>query len=260
MTGHRARKRFGQHFLHDPGVLRRIVDTIDPHPGEHVVEIGPGRGAMTLPVLERCGRMTAIELDRDLIAPLLGRAQGVGQLEVIEADALTVDFSSLAGDAGGLRLIGNLPYNVSTPLLFHVLGAAGSLRDAHFMLQKEVVDRMVAPPGTKTYGRLTVMLAAACTPEKLFDIGPGAFQPPPKVMSSFVRLVPHSTPPFPLPDADRYAQFVSRAFSMRRKTLRNALKGLVTAADIEAAGYDPGARPETLSPAGFAALAAIPTT
>ncbi len=253
MTAHRPRKRFGQNFLHDPAVLDRIVAAIDPRPGDRVVEIGPGQGALTLPVLARCGRMTAIELDRDLVEPLRQRAASVGELEIVQADALDVDYAALPGQ-GPLRLIGNLPYNISTPLLFHVLDAAGCLRDAHFMLQKEVVDRMVAGPGTKTYGRLSIMLAAACSAEKLFDIGPGAFRPPPKVMSSVVRLVPHAEPPFPIPDPARFAGLVGRAFSMRRKTLRNALKGWVTEADLEAAGIDPGARPETVPPAGFAAL------
>lgn len=255
MTGHRPRKRFGQHFLHDPAVLARIVSAIDPRPGERIVEIGPGQGALTLPVLERCGKMTAIELDRDLVRPLLARAETVGDLEIIAADALEVDYSALPGE-GPLRLIGNLPYNISTPLLFRVLESASVLRDAHFMLQKEVVDRMVAAPGSKVYGRLTVMLAAACSPERLFDVGPGAFQPPPRVVSSVVRLVPHAEPPFAVPDPGRFARLVAQAFSMRRKTLRNALKGFVTAAAIEQAGIDPQARPETVSPAGFAALAA----
>ena len=256
MTGHRPRKRFGPHFLHDPAVLERIVAAIDPHPGERIVEIGPGQGALTLPVLRRCGRMTAIELDRDLVGPLLARAASVGELDIIQADALDVDYAALPG-SGPLRLIGNLPYNISTPLLFRVLESAGELRDAHFMLQKEVVDRMVAAPGSKVYGRLTVMLAAACTPERLFDIGPGAFRPPPRVTSSVVRLVPHAAPPFAVPDPERFARLVARAFSMRRKTIRNAVKGFVSPGAIAQAGIDPQARPETLAPADFAALAAI---
>jgi 16S rRNA (adenine1518-N6/adenine1519-N6)-dimethyltransferase len=257
MTGHRPRKRFGQHFLHDPAVLARIVAAIDPRPGERIVEIGPGQGALTLPVLKRSGRLTAIELDRDLLGPLRARAEPLGELEVIAADALDVDYSALPGE-GPLRLIGNLPYNISTPLLFQILESADALRDAHFMLQKEVVDRMVALPGSKVYGRLTVMLAAACAPERLFDIGPGAFQPPPRVTSSLVRLVPHADAPFSVSDPERFARLVSQAFSMRRKTLRNALKGFVTASEIEKAGIDPQARPETVTPAGFAALAAAP--
>ena len=256
MTGHRPRKRFGQHFLHDPAVLARIVAAIDPRPGEHIVEIGPGQGALTLPVLARCGKMTAIELDRDLVDPLLARAASVGELNIVRADALDVDYAALPG-SGPLRLIGNLPYNLSTPLLFRVLESAAALRDAHFMLQKEVVDRMVAAPGNKVYGRLTVMLAAGCSAERLFDIGPGAFRPPPRVMSSVVRLVPHAEPPFFVSDPERFSRLVSQAFSMRRKTLRNALKGFVSASEIENAGIDPRARPETVSPAGFAALAAV---
>jgi 16S rRNA (adenine1518-N6/adenine1519-N6)-dimethyltransferase len=253
----RARKRFGQHFLHDPGVLARIVAAIDPRPGERVVEIGPGRGALTLPLLERCGRLEAIEIDRDLVPLLAARAAGVGELVVHVADALEFDFTALRGDGPRLRVCGNLPYNISTPLLFHLLDARDAIADMHFMLQKEVVDRIVAPPGGKSYGRLTVMLAAACRAEALLRVGRGAFQPPPAVDSAVVRLVPHGGTPFPLPDPDRFARVVAAAFSMRRKTLRNSLRGLVDAGAFEAAGVDAGRRPETLSPAEFGALAAL---
>ena len=234
----RARKRFGQHFLHDPGVLGRIVAAIDPRPGERIVEIGPGRGALTLPLLERCGRVEVIEIDRDLVPVLRERAAGLGELVVHEADVLEVDFASLHGGGARLRVCGNLPYNISTPLLFHLLESRAVIADMHFMLQKEVVDRIVAPPGGKTYGRLTVMLAAACSSEALFRVGRGAFQPPPAVDSAVVRLVPHEVDPFPLPDPARFARVVAAAFSMRRKTLRNSLRGLVDAAKFASAGID----------------------
>jgi 16S rRNA (adenine1518-N6/adenine1519-N6)-dimethyltransferase len=253
----RARKRFGQHFLHDPGVLRRIVEAIDPRPGERLVEIGPGRGALTLPLLARCGRLEAIEIDRDLAPLLAQKAAGAGELVVHEADALEVDFAALRGDGPKLRVCGNLPYNISTPLLFHLVESRASISDMHFMLQKEVVDRIVAPPGGKTYGRLTVMLAASCAATALFRVGRGAFQPPPAVDSAVVRLVPHASAPFPLPDPDRFARVVAAAFSMRRKTIRNGLRGLVDAGQFAAAGIDAGRRPETLAPAEFARLAAL---
>jgi 16S rRNA (adenine1518-N6/adenine1519-N6)-dimethyltransferase len=253
----RARKRFGQHFLHDPGVLRRIVEAIDPRPDERIVEIGPGRGALTLPLLERCGRLEVIEIDRDLAAHLPGLAAGRGELVVHEADVLDVDFAALHGGGQRLRVCGNLPYNISTPLLFRLLESRAVIADMHFMLQKEVVDRMVAPPGGKEYGRLTVMLAAACRAQALFRVGRGAFQPPPAVDSAVVRLVPHLGDPFPLPDPVRFARVVAAAFSKRRKTLRNSLRGLIDAQQIAAAGIDAERRPETLAPAEFARLAAL---
>ena len=252
-----ARKRFGQHFLHDPGVLARIVAAIDPKPGERLVEIGPGRGALTLPLLDRCGRLEAVEIDRDLAPALRAAAAGRGELVVHEADVLEVDFRALHGGGGKLRVCGNLPYNISTPLLFHLLEAREVIADMHFMLQKEVVDRLVAPPGGKTYGRLTVMVAAACAATALFRVGRGAFQPPPAVDSAVVRLVPHAADPFPLPDRARFARIVAAAFSMRRKTLRNSLRGLVDAAQFAAAGVAAERRPETLAPAEFARLAAL---
>lgn len=251
---HRARKRFGQHFLHDPGIIGRIVDAIRPVPGERLIEIGPGEGALTLPLLARGARMTVVELDRDLAARLRDRPEAGHALEVVEGDALKVDLARLAAPGEQLRLVGNLPYNVSTPLLFRFIAQSELIRDMHFMLQREVVERMAAGPGSKAYGRLSVMLAAACRVEPLFDIGPGAFRPPPRVWSSVVRLEPWADPPFPLPDPARYAEVVRHAFGQRRKTLRNALGGLVDEATIRAAGIDPGARAETLPPAAFARL------
>lgn len=253
---HRPRKRFGQHFLHDQRVIGKILAAIAPRAGEFLLEIGPGLGAISLPLLERCGALTAIELDRDVIPELQASAAGKGALHIIQADALKTDISALAPPGGKLRLVGNLPYNISTPLLFHFLESADRVADMHFMLQKEVVERMAASPGGKEYGRLTVMLAARCKVQPLFNIGSGAFRPPPKVESSFVRLTPHLAPPFPIPDPARFARIVTGAFSHRRKTLRNALAGLVDEAAIRAAGIDPGARPETLSAEDYARLTA----
>jgi len=253
---HAPRKRFGQHFLHDPAVIERIVDAVNPVPGERLVEIGPGEGALTLPLLRRGAHLTVIELDRDLAARLAARPEAGTSLTVIQGDALRVDLAALAGDAAPLRLVGNLPYNISTPLLFRFIQQAPVIEDMHFMLQREVVERMTAGPGSKIYGRLSVMIAVACRAEALFDIGPGAFRPPPKVWSSIVRLVPWREPPFPVPDPQRFAEVVRRAFGQRRKTLRNALAGLVDVETIRAVGCDPGARAETLPPGDFARLAA----
>jgi len=258
-AAHRPRKRFGQHFLHDPSVIARIVAAIDPRPGERLVEIGPGLGALTLPLLDRAGRLEVVELDRDVIPQLVARARGHGELVVHEADALEFDFAALAGPGPPLRLCGNLPYNISTPLLFHLLEAHAAIADMHFMLQKEVVARMAAVPSTRAYGRLTVMLAVHCAVERLFDVGPGAFRPPPRVESSVVRLRPHREPPFAIADPARFAAVVAAAFGQRRKTLRNALAAHVAPAGFDAAGIDPGRRAETLTPAEFAHLAATPS-
>ncbi|HEX7349058.1 MAG TPA: 16S rRNA (adenine(1518)-N(6)/adenine(1519)-N(6))-dimethyltransferase RsmA [Rhodanobacteraceae bacterium] len=251
----RPKKSFGQHFLHERGVIERIVAAIAPKPDNRIVEIGPGEGALTLPLLHAAGKLTAIELDGELIDPLLARANDVGTLEIIHADVLQVDLTQLAG-AGKLRLAGNLPYYVSSPILFHCLAHADAIIDMHFMLQKEVVDRMAAAPGSKVYGRLSVMLQLACRVEPLLRVAPGAFRPPPKVESAVVRLTPLPTqqrPPAMLAaDIDRV---VRAAFSQRRKTLSNALKPLLDAAAIRAAGIDPQARAEAIAPAGFIALA-----
>jgi 16S rRNA (adenine1518-N6/adenine1519-N6)-dimethyltransferase len=256
-VSHRPRKRFGQHFLHDPAVIGRIVDAIAPVAGARLVEIGPGEGALTFPLLARGARLTVIELDRDLAAELAARPEAGDTLAVVQADALKIPLAELAAAGERLRLVGNLPYNVSTPLLFRFIAQAGVIKDMHFMLQREVVERMAAPPGSKTYGRLSVMLAAACRVEALFDIGPGAFRPPPRVWSSVVRLVPWREPPFPLPDPARFSEVVRRAFGQRRKTLRNALSGLVEEEAIRAAGCDPGIRAEMLPAEAFGRLAAI---
>jgi 16S rRNA (adenine1518-N6/adenine1519-N6)-dimethyltransferase len=251
---HRPRKRFGQHFLHDPGILRRIVAAIAPRPGQHIVEIGPGEGAMTLPLLREAGKLTAIELDRDLIEPLRDKARGIGELAIVHADVLTVDFTALA-QGGTIRLVGNLPYNISTPILFHCLDHAAAIADMHFMLQKEVVDRMAAAPGSKTYGRLSVMLQLRCAVEPLLKVPPGAFRPPPKVDSAVVRLTPLPASALPEVDFAAIGNIVRAAFGQRRKTLSNALSGMLDARAIAAAGIDPRARAEQLPPAGFVALA-----
>lgn len=249
-----ARKRFGQHFLHDPGVIERIVRAIDPQPGDRLVEIGPGRGALTGALLDAHVKLDAIEIDRGLAAELRDRYADVASFTLHEADALAVDFGALARRLGGpLRIVGNLPYNISTPLLFHLLEHRAHLVDLHVMLQKEVVERMCARPGTGEYGRLTVMLAPWVRVERLFDVGPGAFQPPPRVWSAVARVGVRREPAFDVDE--RFAAVVQAAFSQRRKTLRNALRRLADAHAFEAAHIDPGARPETLTPEQFGALA-----
>ena len=254
IRSHVPRKRFGQHFLRDADVIRRIVQTIGPEPEHSMVEIGPGLGALTVPLLKRLERLQVVELDRDVIPPLQAVCAPFGDLRVHQVDALTVNFSQLRVDDRPLRLVGNLPYNISTPLLFHLLNYAASIQDMYFMLQKEVVERMSASPGDSTYGRLSVMLQYRCDVLALFAVGPGAFQPPPKVASAFVRLVPHRRPPVEVHDEARFAEVVRQAFSQRRKTLRNALRPLLSAQQIEAAGIDPSVRPQTLTIKEFAVL------
>jgi 16S rRNA (adenine1518-N6/adenine1519-N6)-dimethyltransferase len=249
-----ARKRFGQHFLHDRSVLDRIVSEVAPQPGQALVEIGPGRGALTERLVGKSRTLDAVEIDRDLAALLRQRYAGAAGFQMHETDALDFDFAALARARGGrLRVIGNLPYNISTPLLFHVVAAHEHIDDMHVMLQKEVIDRIVAAPGSGEYGRLTVMLAPWIEARHLFDVGPGAFTPAPRVWSAVARLSVRREPAFAVPGT--FARTVSAAFSQRRKTLRNALKSLMDAQSIVSAGIDPGVRPETLSPAQFAALA-----
>jgi 16S rRNA (adenine1518-N6/adenine1519-N6)-dimethyltransferase len=251
----RARKRFGQHFLHDPAVIDRIIAAIDPRPGQALVEIGPGRGALTGALLAAGSGLDVVEIDRDLAQGLRERYAAHSGLVVHEADALEFDWAALARARGApLRLIGNLPYNISTPLLFRLLEHAGSIEDMHFMLQREVVKRIVAAPGTASYGRLGVMLAPRVEATELLSVGPGAFQPPPKVWSAVVRLAPRPAPP-PWAANPHYGALVMAAFGQRRKTLRNALAALLSAEQIRAAGIDPGARAETLSAAQFGQLA-----
>lgn len=247
-----ARKRFGQHFLHDPGVIARLVDLINPQPGEQIIEIGPGHGALTLPLLTRTGQMRAIELDRDLIVPLQQRAASAGDLVIHQADALRANYADLA-QGRPVRLVGNLPYNISSPLLFKLLTSDAQIVDMHFMLQREVVDRMVALPGSRGYGRLTVAVAVHAQATQIMRVGAGAFQPPPKVESAVVRLLPR-TPDFSIVDMAVFNRLLAQAFSQRRKTLRNALSGLVNAEQFRLSGIDAGLRAEALAPADFAAL------
>jgi len=252
---HRPRKRFGQNFLHDPAVIARIVGAVKPRPGERIVEIGPGRGAITGALLQAAGRLDAVELDRDLIEPLARRCSGLGELTIHSADALKFDLCGLADTGERLRLVGNLPYNISTPLLFRFLGQSECIRDMHFMLQKEVVERITATPGSKTYGRLSVMVQVYCRAEALFIIRPGAFQPPPKVDSAFLRLSPYRPRPHPVLDPAFLSRLVESAFSQRRKTLRNSLKGLFSADQLQAEDIDPGQRAEELAVEAFVRLA-----
>jgi len=270
-TAHRARKRFGQHFLHDPNVLESIVAAVAPNADDHLVEIGPGRGALTRLLLQAQaggraatealpgggnGALDAIEIDRDLVALLRSESDlnAWPRFTVHEVDALEYDFTRLAHERGGkLRIVGNLPYNISTPLLFHLLEHAAVIEDLHIMLQKEVIARMAAQPNEDDYGRLTVMLAPWVTVEHLFDVGPGAFKPPPRVWSAVARLTVRPEPAFAV--SPHFAPLVAEAFSHRRKTLRNALRSRVSVEQIESCGLDPGVRPETLSPQAFNDLA-----
>jgi len=254
VTRHVARKRFGQHFLVDEGVVAAIVRAITPRPGEALVEIGPGLGAMTQPLLERCGALTVIELDRDLAARLRRRPG----LDVVEADVLTVDFAALAARLGRpLRVVGNLPYNISTPILFHLLGAVADVADQHFMLQKEVVERMTAAPGGKDYGRLSVMLQWRYDVEAVLDVPPEAFDPPPRVDSAVVRMTPLPTPP--AVDVARLSELVGVAFSQRRKLLRHTL-GRWLEQQAVGAGFDLQRRAEEVPVAQYVELAAQATT
>jgi 16S rRNA (adenine1518-N6/adenine1519-N6)-dimethyltransferase len=252
----RARKRLGQHFLHDPAVIVRIVDAIGPTSNDLVVEIGGGLGALTGPLLTRLDHLHVIEADARMVAVLEQLARS-DRLSVHHADALAFSLDSLGAGPGQLRIVGNLPYNISTPLLFHFLRYRESIQDMHLMLQREVVERMTARPGTKQYGRLTIMLAGWTRIERCFDIGPGAFRPPPKVWSTVVRIVPRATARFPIADEAAFRRLVALAFSMRPKTLRRILKGTLSEADIVSAGFNPTARPETLSPEDFARLSEL---
>jgi 16S rRNA (adenine1518-N6/adenine1519-N6)-dimethyltransferase len=251
---HQPRKRFGQHFLEDDNVILRLVELIAPTKEQHVVEIGPGHGALTLPVLRKTGKLDAVELDRDLIPTLRARAKDIGTLTIHEADALKFDFGALAANAQPLRIIGNLPYNISTPLIFHLLEFAPQITDMHFMLQKEVVDRLAAEKGTSDYGRLSIMVQYYCQVSALFDVPPEAFNPPPKVNSSIVRIVPYRTLPFIANDYGFFQNLVKQAFGQRRKTLRNCLKKLVSDEDWQRLTIDSKLRPEQLTVADYVEL------
>jgi 16S rRNA (adenine1518-N6/adenine1519-N6)-dimethyltransferase len=256
MKGHRPRRRFGQNFLADPHYVDRIVAAIDPARGDNIVEIGPGLGALTGRLIERSGRITAIEIDRDLAARI--RAEHpLGALHLEVADALEFDFASL-GDA--LRVVGNLPYNISSPLLFRIAAHRVQLRDVHVMLQREVVARMVAKPGTPEYGRLSVMLQSVFGIERLFGVPAGAFRPAPKVESAVARLTPLRENEPAIANRELFSKIVTAAFGKRRKTLRNALAGIADQATLERCGIDPSDRGETLSVADFVQLANTITT
>lgn len=253
MNQHGAKKRFGQHFLHDPAVIRRIVDAVDPRPGDHLIEIGPGRGAITAPILARSGRLKVVEIDPDVIAELQAVCEQHSGLEIHLADALKTDYAALAPTGEPIRLLGNLPYNISTPLLFHLLGQSALVQDMTFMLQKEVVDRMVAQPGGKDYGRLSVSLAARADVHALFEVGKGAFNPPPQVESAVVQILPRA-PSFEVHDWKRFDLIVSAAFSQRRKQLANSLKQWVSPQQLRALDIDPKLRAESLAPEQFARI------
>ena len=255
MTGGRRRKRLGHHFLHDPRVIDRIISAISPERRTPIVDIGPGRGALTLPLLKRTGLLYVIEIDAGLAGELQARCAGIGDLRIYIADALRFDFSKLGADK--LKVVGNLPYSVSTPLLFHLLAQAGSISEMIFMLQREVVARMCAPAGSHDYGRLSVMIQSRCDVTELFDVGRGAFSPPPRVDSAVVRLVPNEKFANSLKDAALFAQVVKLAFGQRRKKLRNAMKELLPHADaaLAEAGVSPDVRAEEVTVQQFGMIA-----
>ncbi|MBU3020974.1 16S rRNA (adenine(1518)-N(6)/adenine(1519)-N(6))-dimethyltransferase RsmA [Aestuariibacter sp. A3R04] len=257
--GHTARKRFGQNFLHDDYVIGNIVSAINPQDGENLVEIGPGLGALTDPVCEEVSKLTVVELDRDLAERLRHHPFHGKKLTVIERDALKLDFSSLLADLpnpmGKLRVFGNLPYNISTPLMFHLFSFASIVQDMHFMLQKEVVNRLAAGPGSKSYGRLSVMAQYYCAVVPVLHVPPGAFKPPPKVDSAVVKLIPHPAPPVEVSSVKLLEKVCAAAFNQRRKTIRNSLSEWVSEEELTAVGLSPTARAETLSLEDFAAVA-----
>ncbi len=255
---HRARKRFGQNFLHDPGVIQRILRAINPKPGQQIVEIGPGQGALTESLLNGAESLDVVELDRDLI-PILKLRFGLNpEFRIHNADALAFDFSQLGlteDGANPLRIVGNLPYNISTPLLFHLLTFNERIADMHFMLQKEVVQRMAAGPDDKHYGRLGIMIQYYCKVDYLFDVGPGAFNPPPKVDSAIVRLTPYKELPVPCQSVKTLEHVVRTTFNQRRKTLRNTLKNDVSEQELIDLGIEPTLRPERLGLDSFVKIA-----
>ncbi|MFP4336103.1 MAG: 16S rRNA (adenine(1518)-N(6)/adenine(1519)-N(6))-dimethyltransferase RsmA [Wenzhouxiangella sp.] len=255
MQPHRPRKRFGQHFLVDHQIIERLVRAIAPRPDERLLEIGPGEGVLTRPLLAAGAEVTAVELDRDLAASLADRLGQPPRLDIVQGDILATDVAALAG-AEKLRVVGNLPYNISTPILFYLFDQLPAIGDMHFMLQKEVVDRLVAEPGGRDYGRLSVMAGFFCRMDWLFDVPPEAFRPPPKVVSAIVRLRPKTLTGLDLQRLPGLDAIVRQAFGQRRKTLRNSLRSLLDEAAIKAAGIDPGTRPERLSLDQFLALAA----
>ena len=259
MSGERAphaRKRFGQNFLTDSAVVERIIRAINPKAGDQIVEIGPGHAVLTLPLLASGAKLHLLEIDRELGTSLQKIVASHDHAFLHVGDALSMDFAAICGGRP-FRLVGNLPYNISTPLLFHALKWIGLIRDMHFMLQREVVERMAAAPGAKAWGRLSIMCQYHCAVTPLFSVPPEAFSPSPRVHSTFVRLLPHAIPPVEIESMDAFQRLVGQAFTMRRKTLRNCLRGLLEPAQIESAGIDPRLRPEALGLKEFAALARL---
>jgi len=254
---HRARKRFGQHFLTATDVISDIVDAVGANSGDTLVEIGPGLGAITIPLAATGAELHAIEFDRDLVAPLRQKFAGFDNVTIHQADALSFDYASLGDD---LRIVSNLPYNISTPVLFRLIEYKKHIRDLYLMLQKEVVNRIAASPGSKSYGRLTIMLGCHMQVQTLFDVPPEAFSPPPKVMSGVVALRPLPDAAFDVADSKVLAALVARAFSKRRKTIRNALQGSADASQLDEAGIDPSIRAEQIPIARWVALANIIAT
>lgn len=246
MTNHRPRKRFGQNFLQDSSVLFEILAAINARETDQIIEIGPGTGALTGSLLSQCHHLDVVEIDRDLAAHLDIRFSHSENLSIHCKDALNMNFSDFKTSTKKIRIIGNLPYNISTPLLFHLLEQQVCIQDMHFMLQKEVVDRICAKPGSKAFGKLSIMMQFHCKTEKLFDVLPHSFKPAPKVTSAFIRLVPRSPPKYSVNNLDAFQVLVKQAFSQRRKTLKNTLKGYLSADDIASVGVDPLARAETL--------------
>jgi 16S rRNA (adenine1518-N6/adenine1519-N6)-dimethyltransferase len=245
--GHQAKKRFGQNFLHNEAVISDIIDAINPEPGENLVEIGPGLGALTEPVIERAEKLSVVELDRDLAHRLRHHPFLAPHLTIYETDALKFDFAQLATQEDPLRIFGNLPYNISTPLIFHLLTFKAQVKDMHFMLQKEVVQRMAAGPDCKTYGRLSIMTQYQCQVIPVMEIGPEAFKPAPKVDSAIVRLIPHKKIKNPVKDINALNTVCLAAFNQRRKTLRNSFKNLISVEQLATLNIDANLRPENLS-------------
>ncbi|HIP81368.1 MAG TPA: 16S rRNA (adenine(1518)-N(6)/adenine(1519)-N(6))-dimethyltransferase RsmA [Leucothrix mucor] len=262
MANYKTKKRFGQHFLHDGGVIQKIIHDINPQASERFVEIGPGLGALTFPLLEKIDALDVVEIDRDVIARL--EQYQNKKLTIHSIDALKFDLSTLSTNPSSgtavsekeslLRVVGNLPYNISTPLIFHLLEYAHLIKDMHFMLQNEVVQRITAPPHSKTYGRLSVMVQYYCETKYLLFVSPESFKPPPKVDSAILRLTPWKKMPYKANDETYLSKLVAQAFSMRRKTLRNTLKKMLSSEQIESAGIDPSLRPENISVAEYVTL------
>ncbi|CUX96498.1 16S rRNA (adenine(1518)-N(6)/adenine(1519)-N(6))-dimethyltransferase RsmA [Candidatus Doolittlea endobia] len=256
--GYLARKRFGQNFLHDSSIIEAVVAAIYPKPGQAIVEIGPGLGALTQPVVERVGEITVIELDRDLAFRLSRHPFLQSKVNIMQKDAMMVDFAALSAERRQLlRIFGNLPYNISTSLMFHLFRYTNAIHDMHFMLQKEVVNRLVAGPNSKTYGRLSVMAQYYCQIIPVLEVPPISFRPVPKIKSAVVRLVPYTTLPFPVKDLSKLAMLTRLAFNQRRKTLRNSLDNLFSAQQMEEQGIDATLRAENVSVEHYCCLANV---